>query len=233
MYNLRSETDQYEGLTVNPSQIQNPVLTENNPARQNQGTRSQEIGYPVDPSTLGIDMSLQPRYFSKVHGSFIEDANSTNTDAYDSLEEGYSHDPGSFRNHGPSSPSASAPRYAPESRNIESSTAYNLAHNLAPPSESSRRCQICDRVFSNPDNRRRHMRAQHMEKFSYKCLLKKDGLACTSTITDRRNRRKHVNEVHPRESTELPPKSANRRFNDKTDEMLNRWFTQSPQSRAQ
>ena len=208
---------------------------ENNPARQDQGTHLQEIDYPIDPSALGIDQSLQPPYFPEMHGSFVADANNTNTDAWDSRNEEYPHDLGYLGNQGLSNPSALAPNYAPESRNILSSIEPNStppfdhgAHiQLAP--ESSERCQICNKPFSNSENRRRHMRELHREKFQYICQLDKDGSVCSANVNLARNRRRHVEAVHPRESAELPPTSTNRRPNDKTDEMLNKWFQEVQQ----
>ena len=233
--NCRSATDQREGLTINPSQIWNPVPMENNPARQDQGIHSQEIDYPIDPSALGINQSLQPPYFPEAHGSFVADANNTNTDARGSQNEEYPHDLGYFGNHGPSNPSALASSDPPESRNILSSIAPNStphfdhgAHSQLAP-ESSERCQICNKPFSNSENRRRHMRELHREKFQYICQLDKDGLVCSANVNLARNRRRHVEAVHPRESAELPPTSTNRRPNDKTDEMLNGWFQELQQ----
>lgn len=201
-----------------------------NPARQNLGTHSQEIGYPVDPSALGIDQSLQPSYFPEVHRSFVEDANNTNADACDSQSEGYSHDPGYLGNHCPSNPSALAPRYVPESGNILSSTTSNWtppfahgAHSQLAP-ESSERCETCRLNFSSSENRRRHEREQHEDNFHHKCQLSKGRSACGKIIKSARSRRKHVEGVHPAAATLLPPLSTNRRSNNKTDEMLNGWF---------
>ena len=231
--NRRSATDQCEGLTVNPSQIGNLVPMENSPARQDQATHSQEwweIDYPSDPSALGIDQSLQPLSVRVVHGSFVEDANYTNIDAENSQNEGYPHDPGFYGNHHSRNPSALAPTSAPEPRNVASSIPSDLTPpfdrgvHSQPAPESSKRCQICNKPFSNNENRRRHMREQHREKFRYICQLTKDGSVCSAYVKDARNRRKHVDVVHPRESTDLPPTSTNRRSNDKTDEMLNGWF---------
>ena len=228
--NRRSATDQRDGLTVDPSRIWNPVPMENNPARQDQGIHSQKIDYPFDPSALGIDQSLQPPYFPEVHGSFVEDANDTTIDAENSQNEGYPHDPGFYGNHHPSNPSALAPSSALEPRNIPSSIPSDLTppfdrgvHGQLAP-ESSKRCHTCNKLFSNSENRRRHMRELHTEKFQYICQLTKDGSVCSAIVKDARNRRRHVEVVHPRESTELPPTSTNRRSNDKTDEMLNGWF---------
>ena len=83
--------------------------------------------------------------------------------------------------------------------------------------------------FSNSENRRRHMREQHGEIFRYICQLNKDGSVCSAAIRLARNRRRHVKNVHPRESMELPPTSENNRANDKTDEMLDRWFDEVQQ----
>ena len=233
--NFRSVTDQRERFTVNPSQIWNPVTMEINPTRRDWGTHSQGIDYPFDPSTLGIDQSLQPPYFPDVHGSFVADANNTNKNAYGSQNEEYPHDLSYFGKHCPRNPSALAPNYVPESRNILSSIAPNLtphfdhdAHRQAAP-ESSKRCQICNKPFSNSENRRRHMREKHRKKFQYICQLIKDGSVCSAAVKVARNRRRHVEALHPRESTELPPKSTNRRSNDKTDEMLNGWFDEVQQ----
>ena len=229
-FNHRSATDRRQGLTVNPSLVWNPVPVENNPARRNQGIHSQEIGWPVDQSARGIDQSLQSRDFPEVLGSFVEDADNTNTDVEYSQNEGYPHNLGFYGNYCSSNLSALAPSYAPESRNILSSIAPNLtphidhgAHSQLAP-ESSERCQICDMPFSNSENRRRHMREQHREKVQYICQLRKDGSVCSANVKVARNRRRHVEVVHPQESTELPPTSTNRRSNDKTDEILNGWF---------
>ena len=226
----RSATDQREGLTVNPSPFRYPGPMETNPARQDLRTHSQEIGYPVDPSALGIDQSLQPSYFPEVHRYFVEDANNTNADARDSQSEGYPRDPGYFGAHSPGIPSALAPRYAPESGNILSSTPSNLippsdqgAHSQLAP-EFSNRCQICSLDFSNSENRRRHEREQHEDNFHHKCRLNKGRLACGKIVKLARYRRKHVEAVHPVEARVLPPKSTNRRSNNDTDEMLNVWF---------
>lgn len=226
----RSATDQRKGFTVDPRLIEHPVLIENNPPRPNQGRHSQETGWPVDPSARGIDQSLQPPYFSNMHGSFVEDANNTNTDARNPQNEGYPHDPGFYDNHRPGNPSALAPNFAPEPRIIPSS----IPSNLTPPLdrgvhsqlvyESSRRCEHCDQNFSSPENLRRHMREKHGEQVQYTCQLIEDGLVCSANVNLARNRRKHVEAVHPRKSTELPPPSTNRRRNPKTDEMLNGWF---------
>ena len=206
-----------------------------NPTRRDWGTHSQGIDYPFDPSALGIDQSLQPPYFPDVHGSFVADANNTNTNAYGSQNEEYPHDLSYFGKHCPRNPSALAPNYVPESRNILSSIVPNLtphfdhdAHRQAAP-ESSKRCQICNKPFSNSENRRRHMREKHRKKFQYICQLIKDGSVCSAAVKVARNRRRHVEALHPRESTELPPKSTNRRSNDKTDEMLNGWFDEVQQ----
>ena len=229
-FDCRSATDQREGLTVNLSLIRNLVPVENKSARRKQAIHSQEIGWPVDQSARGIDQSLQSRDFPEVLGSFVEDANNTNTDVGGSQNEGYPHNLGFYGKNCPSNPSALAPSYAPEPRNILSSIASNLtphfdhgAHSQLAP-ESSERCQFCDQHFSNSDNRRRHMREQHREKFQYKCQLIKDGSVCSANVKVARNRRRHVELVHPQESTELPPTSTNRRSNDKTDEILNGWF---------
>ena len=238
--NRRSASDQCEGLTVNPSQIWNSVPMENNPARQDQGTHSQEIGCPFDPSALGIDQSLQPPYFSEVHGSFVEDANNTNTDACDSQNEEHPHNLGYPGNHCPSKSSALAPNCVPVSRNMLSSIVPNMTPHfdqgaqsqLAP--ESSEKCQTCRKAFSNSDNRRRHTREihslePHTEKVQYKCRLIKNGSVCSANIKDARNRRKHVETSHRQESMELPPTSKNHRRNDKTDEILNGWFDTTQQ----
>ena len=172
-------------------------------------------------------------------GSFVEDANNTNTDAGDSQNEGHPHNLGFYGNHCPSNVSALAPNYPPRLRNILSSIAPNLtpyidhgAHSQLAP-ESSERCQICNLLFSNSENRRRHMREQHREKFQYICQLIEDGLVCSANVQVARNRRRHVEKVHPRESTKLPPKSGNHRPNDMTDEMLNGWFDKVQQRSAQ
>ena len=245
-FNRRSATDQYEDSQVSRSQIWDLVPIENNSARRNQGIYSQERGYPVDPSTFGIDPSLQFPDFSEMHGPFVEDANSTNTETFDSQNQGYAHDPSYLGNTGPSKSSASAPNYAygtrnytPETRDTRSSTASKLTppldhvaySQLAPSSRWT--CQDCDQHYTSKTNLRRHTREKHTKQPSYKCLLNKNALACASVINDRRNRRKHVDEVHPRESAELPPRSENHRPNSKTDWLLNRWFTQIPQSSAQ
>lgn len=229
-FRRRSEADQREGLTVDPSLFWDPGPVENNPARQSLGTQSQEIGYPIDTSALGIDQSLQPPYFSEAHTSFVEDANNTNTDACEWQNEEYPHGSGYLGNHCPSSPSALAPRYAPESSKILSSTPSNLtppfdqgAHSQL-ASEFSERCQICSLGFSNSENRRRHEREQHEDNFHHKCRLSKGKLACGQVIKLARYRRKHVEAVHRAEARDLPPKSMNRRSNNDTDEMLNVWF---------
>ena len=204
---------------------------ENSHARQDQGTYSEEISHPVGSFMLGINPSLQLPNFSEKYEPFLEDANSKITDALNLQKEVYPRVPGYVGNTGPSNSSASAPRYAPDTRDTQPSTTSNLtppldhgAHSQPAP-KSSKRCLFCDGEFSNPDNRRRHERHIHGEKSSYKGLLEKDGLACTSVTTDRRNRRNHVEVFHPRESAELPPRSRNHRPNDRTDKMLNRWFT--------
>ena len=202
----------------------------NHPARQAQGIHSQEVGWPVDQSARGIEQSLQSRAFPEMLGSFVEDANNTNTDVGDSQNQGYLHNLGNNGNHCPSNLSALAPSYAPESRNILSSIVPNLTPHIdygahsQPAPESSERCRTCDMPFSNSENRRRHMREQHREKIQYICQLFKDGSVCSAIVKVARNRRRHVEVVHPRESTGLPPLSTNRRSNDKTDEMLNVWF---------
>ena len=76
------------------------------------------------------------------------------------------------------------------------------------------------------------MHEHHEEQFQYICLLSKDGLACTGHVK-KRNRRRHVETFHPRESTDLPPVSTHRRPNPQTDEMLNRWFVAVLQSDSQ
>ena len=230
-----SVTDQREGFTLDPRLIENLLLMETNPARPNQGRHSQEIGWPVDPSARGIDQSLQPAYFSEVHSSFVEDANNTNTDAENSLNEGYHHDPGFYDNHRPGNRPALAPSFAPEPRIIPSSIPSNLTtpfdSNVHSQfvSESSRRCEPCDRNFSNPENLRRHIREKHGEQFQYICRLAENGSVCRVNVGLARNRRRHVERIHPRKSTELPPTSENRRSNPKTDEMLNEWFREIQQ----
>ena len=238
-FNRRSATEKREGSTVNPSQTWNSVPTVNNTARPNQGTYLQGIDYQTDLSAFfGIDESLAGPDFLEEHRSFVEDANNTNTDAYDSQNTGYPHDPVSSGSHYPSNPSALAPRNAPDSSNIPSSTMSNLtppfdhdAHSQLAP-ESSNCCHECNLVFANRQNRRRHMHELHKEQFQYKCLLGRDGSACTKHVT-KRNRRRHVVAFHPRESTDLPPTSTNRRPNPQTDEMLNRWFVEVLLSSAQ
>lgn len=234
-----SATDQREGLTINPRFLSSSGPLETNPARRNLGTHSQEIGYPVDPSALGIDRSLQPPYFPEVHGSFVEDANNTNTDARNSQNEEYPHDPGCLGNRFPSNPSSLAPRYAPGSENKMPPPASNLtppsdhgAHSQMAP-ESSERCETCCLNFSNSENRRRHEREQHKDNVHHKCLLIKNGLACNQIVKATRNRRKHVKAVHPAAAKLLPPPSTNRRSNNNTDEMLNGWFHRVLQSSAQ
>lgn len=225
----RSATDQREGLTVNPSAFWNPEPIGTSPACQHLVAHSQEIGIPVDQSAFGIDCSLQPPYFSEVHGSFVEDANSTDMDTRNSETEGYLHDPDYLGGHSPSNPSALAPSYAPESENTLSSTS-NLTSPLdqGAPSQlapgSSGRCEICRLNFSNSENRRRHQREQHKDNDHHKCVLSENGLVCNKIIKSARNRRKHVRAVHPGAATLLPPPSTNRRSNNDTDEMLNVWF---------
>ena len=230
-FNCRSATDKREGSTVNPSQLQNSVPIANNIARPTQGTYLQGINYQTDESTLGIDQGLAGPDFGKEYGYFAEDANNTKTDAYDSQTEGYTNDPNSFGSCYPSNPSALAPRNAPDSRNILSSTVSILTlpfdhgtHSQLAPG-SSNRCYECDKDFAHRQNLNRHMQEHHKEHSQYNCLLSKDGLACTGHAT-KRNRRRHVETIHPRESMELPPKSTNRRPNPQTDEMLDRWFVE-------
>ena len=228
--NRRSAADQREGPTVDPRLIGNPVLSESNPAGQIQGIHSQEIGWHVDQSARGIDQSLQPPYFPEVHGSFVEDANNTNTNEESSQKEGYSFDPGFYSNHRPSNPSALAPSLAHEPMNIPSS----IPTNFTPPfdrgvhgqlvREFSRWCEICDLNLSSPENLRRHIRERHGGQVQFRCKLIEDGLVCSAHVKVARNRRRHVENFHPRESAKLPRKSGNHRPNDMTDEMLNGWF---------
>ena len=86
--------------------------------------------------------------------------------------------------------------------------------------------------FANRQNLSRHMHEHHEEQFQYNCQLSKDGLDCTGHVK-KRNRRRHVEVFHPKESTELPPISNHRRPNPQTDEMLNRWFVEVLQSISQ
>lgn len=233
-FNPRSATDQHEGLTIDPSLTWNPVPVENHPARQRQGIQAQEIRWPVDQSARGIDQSLQSRDFSEMLGSFVEDANSTNTDAGDSRNEGNPRTLGFYGSHPPSNPSALAPIHAPESRNLLSSIAPNLTPHFDHGAhgqlalESSERCQTCNMPFSNSENRRRHMREQHRDKIKYICQLSKNGSVCSANVTVR-NRRRHVENHHRRESMMLPPTSPNHRPNERTDEMLNEWFDEVQQ----
>ena len=125
-FNRRSATDQHEGPTIDPSLIWNPVPVENSHARQNQGIHSQEISWPVDQSARGIDPSLQSRDFAEMLGSFVENANNTNTNPFDSENEDHPHDLDDIGKHCPSSPLALAPNYAPEPRNILSSIQTTL-----------------------------------------------------------------------------------------------------------
>ena len=235
-FHRRSATDQNEGLTVDPSLIWNPVPVKNHPAHQKQGIHSQEISWPVDQSARGIDPSLQSRDFPEMLGSFVEDANNTNTDAGNSQNEGNPRSLGFYGSHRPSNPSALAPNHAPESRDILSSIAPNLTPHIDhgahshPAPESSEKCQVCDIPFSNSENRRRHMREQHKAKNQFVCQLVKDGSVCPANVTvTRRNRRRHVERVHRRESMMLPPPSGNHRANPRTDKMLNEWFDEVQQ----
>ena len=210
-----------------------PVV--NNAARPNQGTYLRGIEYQIDQSTLGIDQDLAGPDFSKEYGSFAEDANNTNTDAYNSQIEGCPHDPISFGRCYRSNPSALAGRNAHSSRDIPFSTVSNLTqpfdhgtHSQLAPG-SCNRCNECNMDFANRQNLSRHMHEHHEEQFQYNCRLSKDGSACTGHVK-KRNRRRHVDVFHPRESTELPPISTHRRPNPQTDEMLNRWFDEVLQS---
>ena len=207
-FNCRSATDKREGSTVNPSQLRISVPIANNTARPTQGTYLQGIDYQNDQSTLGIDQLLVRPDFWKEYRSFAEAANNTKTNAYDSQTEGYPHDPVSFGSRYPSNPSALATRNAPGLRNILSST----VSNLTPPfdhgthshltSGSSNKCNDCNLIFANRQNLTRHIQECHKEHSQHHCLLSKNGLACTGHAT-KRNRRRHVERAHPRESTEL------------------------------
>ena len=211
----------------------------NNTARSNQGTNLQGNEHQTDQSTLGIDQNLAGPDFSRKYGSFAEDANNTKTDTYNSQIEGYPRDTISFGGCYHSNPSALARRNAPSSRNIPSSTVSDLTplfdhgtHSQLAPG-SSNRCHECNMGFANRQNLSRHMHEHHEEQFQYNCrLLSKDGLACTGHVK-KRNRRRHVEMFHRRESTELPPVSTDRRPNPQTDEMLNRWFVEVLQSISQ
>ena len=205
----------------------------NNTARPNQGTYLHGIEYQIDQSTLGIDQDLAGPDFSSRYGVFAEDANNTETDAYNSQIEEHPRDTISFGSFDRSNPSALAHRNAPSSRNIPSSTVSNLTpsfdhgtHSQLAPG-SSNRCHECNMDFANRQNLSRHMHEHHEEQIQYNCLLSKDGLACTGHVK-KRNRRRHVEVSHLRESTELPPVSTDRRPNPQTDEMLNRWFVEVP-----
>lgn len=233
--NCRSATNKSKGFTVDPSQIWNSVPIANNTPRPNRGTYLQGIEYQTDPSTLGIDQDLAGPDFSREYGSFAEDANNTKIDAYNSQIEGYPHNTISSGSCYRSNPSALARRNAPSSRNIPPSTVFNLTppfdhgtHSQIAPG-CSNRCHECNMDFANRQNLSRHMHEHHEEQFQYNCLLSKDGLPCTGHVK-KRNRKRHVEGFHPRESTELPPVSTHRRPNPQTDEMLDRWFVEVLQS---
>ena len=168
-FNCRSATNKRECFTVDPSQILNSVPTANNTARPNQGTYLQGIEYQTDQSTLGIDQDLAGPDFSREYGSFAEDVNNTKTDAYNSQIEGYPHDTISFGSCYRSNPSALARRNAPSSRDIPSSTVFNLTppfdhgtHSQLGPG-SSNRCHECNMDFANRQDLSRHMREHHEE----------------------------------------------------------------------
>ena len=78
---------------------------------------------------------------------------------------------------------------------------------------------------------RRHIREEHSNGhiWSYQCSLDNDGLPCGALISRADNRRRHVENVHPTESEELPLRdAATRNFNDITNARLNEWFSKVP-----
>ncbi len=245
LLNRVSATDKCESISDNTNQNWNPSAIETNRARQSQWKNSQELGNPVDLSMIpafGIDPSLLDKPFSGAYRSFVEDVDKTNIGAIDSQNEKFLHNSGEVDAHSPSDPSAfMAPTYDAESRDTlcptVSSTAPSLYHGthsqLVP--EPSENCKICGEVFSGraewqKDNRRRHIREKHRtgQKLRYKCLLNKDGVACQTVVKEVRYRRKHVESVHQRESGKLPPVDANRRPNNETNKMLDKWFAKLP-----
>ena len=185
---------------------------------------------------FGIDPSLLDKSFSGAYRSFEEDVDETNIGAIVSQNERFVHNSGEADAHSPSGPATSmAPTYHAESRGIPSPTAsntapslYHGAHSQLGPESSD--CEICGEDFSSRENRRRHMREQHDadKNICYKCLLNKDGVACQTVVKEVRYRRKHVESVHQRESRELPPVDANRRPNNETNKMLDKWFAKLP-----
>ncbi len=135
-------------------------------------------------------------------------------------------------------------------------TASNAPRSRPRPRRRSRRpfssgsskttCKTCDddpycehkpvylgKAESQKTSLAKHMREKHSDSqhWSYKCLLDKDGSACSAVIDLERGRRKHVETVHPTVSRELPPTDKDmRRPNLKTKEMLERWFAKTPRT---
>ena len=104
-------------------------------------------------------------------------------------------------------------------------------------------CKTCDddphckskpvyggKAKSQKTSLRKHFREKHSDSqnWSYKCLLDKDGSACSAVIDLERGRRKHVETGHP--TMDLPPTDRKRKTNPRTSEMLERCFTKIPRT---
>lgn len=111
------------------------------------------------------------------------------------------------------------------------------------------RCKICDdnsecaekpefngKAVDQKSNLDRHIRENHSDSrnSSHECLLDKNGSACKKVINRARNRRRHVEKVHPTESTKLSSKDIDKRnANAETDAVLEKWFRKVPRQSSQ
>lgn len=99
-------------------------------------------------------------------------------------------------------------------------------------------CEVCDEdpnvdrkpcyggtIESQKNSLRRHKRDAHGPPLAYECHLDKEGSTCNRLVTLARNRRKHVDKVHPAESKALPKKDGTAR-NPEAKAMLDGWFSQ-------
>lgn len=148
--------------------------------------------------------------------------------------------------------SGTAPRSRGRARTHARGRARNRArsgagHRTGQPVSSESSVTTCPTCDNDPDcerrpayrgsadsqrsSIRRHIREEHSDGqiWSYQCSLNNDGSSCGALISRADNRRRHVEEVHPTESEELPPRdAATRNFNDMTNARLNEWFSKVP-----
>ena len=169
-------------------------------------------------------------------GSALSGLSASMTTSPDTISDTFSH---------------AASRTAPHSRGRTQNSARGRARTRARgraghrtfqliSSESSvTTCEICENdphcerrpiyggsADSQRSSLRRHMHEEHCDGQSwYQCSIDNDGSVCGKLISRRDNRRRHVENVHPAKSMELPPRdAATRAPNHITSAFLDEWI---------